>query len=217
MAFVSLEDDICIDLNEAVSTLPVSFKMIVKATKNDETLQSIIQCINTGWPENNGNIHSLIVPYFNRKESLATTNGCVMFNNRIVIPNPYHQKILKQLHRGHISSERCKSARSYVYWSCMDKQIEDFIKKCHNCQQAAKKPVKTNLCSWPITTRPLERIHIDYAGPLKNKYYLVIIDSFYKYPAIYETPIITSFATNWCRERAIEHTRTVRFHPSSND
>ncbi|XP_037816409.1 uncharacterized protein K02A2.6-like [Lucilia sericata] len=200
------------------------------------------------WPENSKNIHSSIVPYFNRKESLSTTDGCVMFNNRIVIPDPYRQKILRQLHRGHISAERCKSiARSYVYWPCIDKQIEDFIKKCQNCQQAAKNPVKTDLCSWPITTRPLERLHIDYAGPLKNKYYLVSIDPFSKYPAIYETPTITSFATikimndycaqfgnpeqivsdngtqfsseqfqNWCKERAIEHTRTVRFHPSSN-
>ena len=108
----------------------------------------------------------------------------------------YRQRILKQLHRGHISSERYKSiARSYVYWPCMDKQIEDFIKKCQNCQQGAKKSVKTNHCSRPITARPLERTAIDYAGPLKNNYYLVITDSFSKYRAIYETPTITSFAT----------------------
>ena len=107
--------------------------MIVKATKNDETLQSITQYTNTGWSENNGNIHS-IVSYFNRKESLSTMDGCVMFNNRTVIPDPYRQKIIKQLHRGHISPERCKSiAQSYVYWPCMDKQIEDFIKICQTC------------------------------------------------------------------------------------
>lgn len=168
VASVSIEEDIRRDLDSAVSTLTVSFNMIVNATTNDDTLQKVIHHMNTEWPESSKHVESTILPYFNRKESLAIADGCLMFNNRIIIPDPYRQKILKQLHKGHLSAERCKSiARSYVL---IDRQIEDYVRQCQNCQHAAKNPVRTDLCSWPITSRPLERIHIDYAGPVKSYY-----------------------------------------------
>ena len=140
-----------------------------------------------------------------------------------------------------------KEARSYVYWPNIDKAIENYNSLCNSCQLGAKSPVKTDLCFWPTATRTLERLHIDYAGPVKGKYYLVIVDAYSKYPGIYETNSITTFTTeklltefcsqfgnpeqivsdngtqfcsdnfeSWYKQRGIQHTRTVRFHPSSN-
>ncbi|XP_058975615.1 uncharacterized protein K02A2.6-like [Musca domestica] len=248
VASISFEEDIRNEINETMSVLPVSFKMIVDATTKDTDLQMVLKYIQTEWPESKKNINPSIIQFFNRKENLSTFDGCILFNNRIVIPKSYQRQILQQLHRGHLSAERSKAiARSYVYWPNIDKQIEDFVRKCKNCQHAAKSPVKTNLCPWPLTSHPLERIHIDYAGPEKGKYYLLIIDSYSKYPVIYETTTTTTYATlkmlneycalfgnpeqlvsdngtqfcseqfeKWCSKKGIKHTRTVRFHPSSN-
>ncbi|XP_058985848.1 uncharacterized protein K02A2.6-like [Musca domestica] len=248
VASISFEEDIRNEINETMSVLPVSFKMIVDATTKDTDLQMVLKYIQTEWPESKKNINPSIIQFFNRKENLSTFDGCILFNNRIVIPKSYQRQILQQLHRGHLSAEHSKAiARSYVYWPNIDKQIEDFVRKCKNCQHAAKSPVKTNLCPWPLTSHPLERIHIDYAGPEKGKYYLLIIDSYSKYPVIYETTTTTTYATlkmlneycalfgnpeqlvsdngtqfcseqfeKWCSKKGIKHTRTVRFHPSSN-
>uniref|UniRef100_A0A914GT85 RNA-directed DNA polymerase n=1 Tax=Globodera rostochiensis TaxID=31243 RepID=A0A914GT85_GLORO len=86
-------------------------------------------------------------------------------------------------------------ARQYVYWPKLDAEIEKFVQNCAPCQQAAKAPTKTNLHSWPKPRHPWERIHIDYAGPFYGKDYLVIVDSFSKYPEVYEMSSTSSKAT----------------------
>ncbi|KHJ85630.1 hypothetical protein OESDEN_14640 [Oesophagostomum dentatum] len=45
-------------------------------------------------------------------------------------------------------------------------------------------PVKTVLNSWAVETKPWERIHIDYAGPLNGKMYLVVVDAYSKWPEV---------------------------------
>lgn len=131
--------------------------MIVRTTKSDETLQSVLSYMQSGWPGKEDQIIPDVSPYYKRKDSLSFVNGCLRFNSRIVIPEIYRKRILKQLHRGHFAIEKCKTlARSYVYWPNIDKDIEDYVKKCQKCQLAAKNPVRTDLSSWPITIRALE-------------------------------------------------------------
>uniref|UniRef100_A0A8R1IV69 Reverse transcriptase n=1 Tax=Caenorhabditis japonica TaxID=281687 RepID=A0A8R1IV69_CAEJA len=66
---------------------------------------------------------------------------------------------------------------------------------CTDCQAAAKNPVKTTLEPWPATSSPFERVHIDYAGPINDTYYLVVIDAYSKWPEILPTKSITTTAT----------------------
>lgn len=82
--------------------------------------------------------------------------------------------------------------RSYVYWPGMDRDVEEFVQCCTNCALAAKSPPKEEFQAWPETTIPWERIHIDYAGPIKSKYYLVIVDAHTKWPEICETTSTTA-------------------------
>ncbi|XP_055584804.1 uncharacterized protein K02A2.6-like [Uranotaenia lowii] len=92
--------------------------------------------------------------------------------------------------------QRMKSiARSYVYWPNIDCDIEDFVRKCSSCAIAAKAPVKSTLSSWPIPTEPWTRLHLDYAGPVRGKFYLVIIDACSKWPEIFATNNTTASTT----------------------
>lgn len=86
-------------------------------------------------------------------------------------------------------------ARSYVYWPNIDSDIENFLKTCNDCALTAKSPTKTHLHSWPISTKPWERIHIDYAGPIRNYYYLVVVDAHSKWPEIVQTTSTQSSKT----------------------
>ncbi|XP_055543798.1 uncharacterized protein K02A2.6-like [Wyeomyia smithii] len=55
------------------------------------------------------------------------------------------------------------------------------------CAEAAKSPRKTDLESWLIPSKPWERVHIDYAGPINGYYYFLLIDAYSKWSEIYRT------------------------------
>ena len=71
--------------------------------------------------------------------------------------------------------------RVYVYWPAID--ISDMIDACRRRALAAKAPV-TTFKSWPKTDQPWTRIHIDFAGPLEDHYYLTVIDRYSKWPEV---------------------------------
>ena len=86
-------------------------------------------------------------------------------------------------------------ARGYVYWTNINRDIEETVGRCCNCQEAAKMPIKTELNSWAKETKPWERIHIDYAGPLNGKMYLVVVDAYSKWPEVFEMSSSSTSAT----------------------
>ncbi|KIH62705.1 hypothetical protein ANCDUO_07008, partial [Ancylostoma duodenale] len=63
------------------------------------------------------------------------------------------------------------------------------------CQEVAKAPIKTEIFSWPIEENPWSRIHIDYAGPIDRRMFLIIVDAYSKWPEMIEMSSTTSKAT----------------------
>jgi len=55
---------------------------------------------------------------------------------------------------------------------------------CGACAAAAKQPLKATLHSWPPATNPLERIHIDFAGPHLGRHFLFVVDAYSKDPNV---------------------------------
>ena len=66
-----------------------------------------------------------------------------------------------------------------MWWPEIDKDIEDMIKSCEECQQCRPTPAVAPLHPWKWPTRPC--LHIDYAGPLDGKMVLVVIDAHSKW------------------------------------
>ena len=56
----------------------------------------------------------------------------------------------------------------------MKHDIEKVVKTCRSCALAAK--------SLPVKFQPWPRLYTDYAGPLNGSYYLVVVDSYTKWP-----------------------------------
>ncbi|XP_055701773.1 uncharacterized protein K02A2.6-like [Phlebotomus papatasi] len=181
-------------INSVVSHLPVSHKMIRSATEKCPNLQQVIKYIVGGWPNSPKAISSTEVSrYYQIRDSLSVVDNCVLYRERIVIPDQYRKKILNQLHSAHPGINKMKSlARSYVYWPGLDADIQHLVSHCHDCAAAAKSPVKSQLFSWPLATRPWQRVHVDYAGPVNGSYYLLVIDALTKWPEIFRTKSTTS-------------------------
>ncbi|KAK6762496.1 hypothetical protein RB195_023283 [Necator americanus] len=80
---------------------------------------------------------------------LSAQNGYLCFDHRIVVSTSLQEAVLKPLHEGHPGMTRMKVlARGYVYWTKINKDIEEAVRHSRNCQEAAKMPKKTSLNSW---------------------------------------------------------------------
>ncbi|PIO68628.1 hypothetical protein TELCIR_09575 [Teladorsagia circumcincta] len=86
-------------------------------------------------------------------------------------------------------------ARSYVFWTKINDDLEKLVRHCADCQEATKSPVKNTLCSWSRPDAPWSRIHIDFAGPMDGISYLVVVDAFSKWPEVIPMTSTTSIAT----------------------
>jgi transposase InsO family protein len=185
-------------LTDAVQSLPIKFNDILRATEQDNIIGKIKSFVQQGWPDQKKMeaMDEKIKLFHHRKSDLSIVSGCLMFADRIVIPEIYHKKVLQTLHKGHPGIKRMKQlARKYIYWPKVDMDIENLVKGCEPCQMEAKAPVKTNLHSWPKATGPWQRVHMDYAGPFFGKEFLIIVDAHSKYPEVFEMTTKSTTAT----------------------
>ena len=61
----------------------------------------------------------------------------------------------------------------------MNEDIEYLVKSCRFCSLAAKSP-PIKFQPWPKTDVRYARKHTDFAGPLNEAYYLVVVDRYTK-------------------------------------
>jgi len=88
------------------------------------------------------------------------------------------REILKELHATHIGITKMKQlARRYVYWDKINQDIEILVKSCEECAKLRHNPPKVIVHPWENPKVNWERIHIDYAGPFQNHYFLICVDA----------------------------------------
>ena len=89
--------------------------------------------------------------YALRKEEIVIHNGVLMWGGRVVVPPKLRSKVIDVLHEGHIDTVKMKGLGcSYTWWPHMDKEIEETVKSCEECQWFANNPVTVPLhtCRW---------------------------------------------------------------------
>ncbi|XP_056647247.1 uncharacterized protein K02A2.6-like [Diorhabda sublineata] len=148
--------------------LPIVWEQIKTETQHDKILSQICKYVNMGWPKK---IPRLCKPYLNYKNNFSVVDGCLMLGHKVVIPCNLKGNILKQLHSPHFGMVKTKSlAHSYVWWPQISYDNENVIKSCEYCLKTKSDPPKTPLKNWDFPDRPWERIHIDFLGPILDKY-----------------------------------------------
>ncbi|XP_055522952.1 uncharacterized protein K02A2.6-like [Wyeomyia smithii] len=197
IATMELEQVVKNVASEALTALPLSFQQIVAATADDDNLRQVIQFIKNGWPSKKiESADSQILQFYQRRDAFSIVEGCIMYGERVLIPQVFRKQVLQQLHKGHPGVERMRSiARQYVYWPNIDSDVTRAVSVCTDCASVAKTDRKTNLSSWPAPEKPWQRVHLDYAGPMAGQYYLILVDAFSKWPEVIRTKDITTAAT----------------------
>lgn len=135
-----------------------------------------------------------------------------IYLNKIIYPSlSERQRVLRENHdipiAGHLGSSRMYNRiREQFYWKGMRGDIEDYVKKCRQCQEN-KALRKLNRAPMEITTTsnaPFQRVALDIVGPLpesgtaKLKYILTLQDDLTKYSVAYPLRSTTAEETSDC-------------------
>jgi len=122
---------------------------------------------------------------YDKREELTVESGCVLWGLRVIIPEKWRDKVLSELHQEHPGICRMKSvARSYFWWPGLDKSIEQLVRGCVDCQAVKNAPTVAPLHLWVWPTQPMQRVHVDFAGPFQGAMFLVMVDAFSKWPEV---------------------------------
>ena len=165
-----------INLVDFLDSTPITAVQIAKMIKKDKILSQVLHFCLAGWPERN--LGEDFKPYSSKKLEISVQNDCLLWGSRIIIPSDARPSLLKELHSEHVGATRMKQlARSYFWWPNLDSDIEQTANSCSHCLEHRHMPPKTELHPWEWPNKVFHRVHIDYCGPMKDFYYLVIVDA----------------------------------------
>lgn len=160
--------------------VPIDYNMVVEETKTDQCLQEVISALF------NNSMDALdkkrFGAFISKKSELFVEKRILMWGFRAIIPEKLRGPLLRQIHNSHLGIVKTKSiVRSYVWWPCIDRDIENLIKNCEACMNTLSSPPKSKVIPWEEAERPFSRIHVDFAGPLNDLYYFIVVDSYSKW------------------------------------
>jgi len=75
-------------------------------------------------------------------------------------------------------------ARSYFWWTGLDKAIEELGKSCQSCQANQANPAATPLHPWIWPHTQWKHIHIDFAGLYLGHMFFIAADAHSKWPEV---------------------------------
>ena len=169
-------------LLEQIAESPISVDQIRTWTRRDPVFSRVHQFIMSGWPSQLDPSDTSLKPFFTRKFELSTQDGVILWGNRVVVPPPGHKLLLQELHACHPGIARMKTlARMFLWWPCLDSDIEAFVKNCSTCQSQRPLPPAAPIRPWKWPTQPWFRLHLDFAGPFLGHMFLVLIDAHSKW------------------------------------
>ena len=160
-------------------SLPVTVEQIRQWTTHDPILSRVRTLVQQGWQDTND---ANLKPFQKRKNELSLHDGCVLWGSRVVVPPQGRNKIKQELHEGHPGATRMKAlARSFVWWPQIDRDLEELVKRCEDCQCFRNQPPVAPLQQWEWPEKPWVRVHADYAGPFLSRQFLILVDAHSKW------------------------------------
>lgn len=164
-----------------VDYLPISsssLKEIQSSSEADETLQTLMDVIMSGWPDTKDTLPLEVGPYFHIRDELSVQNGMVFRGSRCVIPQSLRLRMLQKLHSSHIGVEGClRRARECVYWPRMNQEVSGMIAKCETCRTFEIAQQKETFVPHDIPKRPWSVVGTDlFTSPVGDEQYLITVN-----------------------------------------
>ncbi|KRY59948.1 Uncharacterized protein T03_8367 [Trichinella britovi] len=154
-------------LLETIDISPLHSKDIARITAKDPILTRVLSWAWRRWPKYVSD--ERLKPYVTRQLEISIHNGCLLWGSR-------------ELHVDHTGIVRMKAfSRSYVWWPKLDSEIENLVRTCELCQQSRALPPHAPVHKWESPRILWSRMHVNLAGPICGKNYLIVVDAFSKW------------------------------------
>ena len=121
------------------------------------------------------------------------------------------ETIISLLHEGHPDV------------TLIDKELEFSVKTRGEYQENQKSPAQAPVHPWEWPGRPWVRIHVDYAGQVKGKMILVMVDAHFATHGLPEVIVsdngscfTSEVFSAFVRRNGIKHLTSAPYHPASN-
>lgn len=203
---------------DTATSLPVLFSDLQKATAESAPFQKVIKLVQSSWPQTKKQVgDDTAAEFFVHRNSLQCIRDVLFYGDRPVIPPKMRKNILEDLHEGHPGASRMQGlARTQCFWPGITHDIDNFVKNCESCATNAKSPIKDQLHPWPIPDKPWQRLHIDFAGPMNNDFFLVVVDAFSNWPEVVKMRSTTAEKTTEALDEIFSHWGPCRTLVSDN-
>ena len=119
-------------------------------------------------------------------------SNCLVYDNRLVIPNKLELLVLDAIHRKHSGQAGMLALAKLFWWSHIHSDITSKAQGCKHCTDKGKNLKalipKNKVGSLPNLFEPNQEMQMDFAEPLpfnentQNNYILVTVDRLSRYP-----------------------------------
>ena len=191
------DSDVEAFVNALVSFTPITSPALNRyriEQRRNPVCTSLSTFCREGWPNKQMLPESLKAYWFVRKE-LSIGDGLLLFGCRIIVPSSLQTMTLQKLHEGHLGIQRCRlRAKMAVWWPGLNKQICRIIQNCQVCTKR-NQPHTEPMLSPTLPMYPWQKVSSDLFT-LKGRNYLLIVDSFSRFPEVVQLSSTSSQTVN---------------------
>ena len=130
--------------------------------------------------------------YSLRKDSSVTETGCMLYDNKLIIPRNLNQLVIDAIHQTNPGQAGMLSLGNLVWFPCVHRRLTSKAQACGECTKQGKnlKPIipKQYLSKLPKLSEPDEELQMDFTGAIPfrnhtyNYYILVSVDRYSRFP-----------------------------------
>ena len=188
-------------IQEMIEELPISHyrrRRLELALASDPIASQLMTFIQAGWPTYQ-KLPQYLKKYNSFKEELTVIGGLLFYYNRLYIPLSERERVLNDIHRGHLGENRClRRAQRVVWWPGMSLDVREMVRRCEICLRFRKVPVEP-LIPTPLPERPWWKLAMDFCSIDGNgvSEFLVICDYYSRFMIAEKFSTVT--AAELCR------------------
>ena len=174
-----------IELHQTIKHLTFTsdrINIIRGSIKRDPILSTVYRLTLNGWSDRISQVSRIARQFWGARDELSTEEGLLMKGNHICIPSELYDRSLHELHKMHLGIEKMQHrARATVYWPGIDADIVEYVKRCTTCTQHKATQHVQPMLPRDVPEAPWQDLAADFFN-FKGKEYLLIADTFSKYP-----------------------------------
>ena len=164
---------------------------IQSATQRDQTLQAVIEAIQTGNWHKPGKRQGINPAVYNAMEkvkdelTVCLTYDIILRGTRIVIPEDMQKHVVDLAHEGHQGIVKTKALlREKVWFAGINDLTEKKVKSCIMCQAAMPDVRPEPLKMSPLPDTVWQEVSVVFKELSTGGYLLVITDNYSRYPVV---------------------------------